>query len=154
MDQNVNQFRSVWDQTVTPVIYRNPKPREKNIVKLPYSVSNRAWLQQSGRVHPIWVPDKKYWEVPKSWFDDLVLRILKKYKKIYIIQPYNEMEKCAPACKNARGFECQCSCMGANHGAGDDGSWYDVNEAFSFRWRGAELACRLLTFSDSPPENR
>lgn len=29
-----------------------------------------------------------YWELPKSWFNDLVDRALQRYGKVYIIQPY------------------------------------------------------------------
>ncbi|MEP1497973.1 MAG: hypothetical protein ABJK50_20985, partial [Pseudophaeobacter sp.] len=62
-----------------------------------------------------------------------------------IIQPYREQEICARACQEALGHECQCSCMGANHGAGNDGSWFEVSDTFSTRWGDRELACRLLT---------
>jgi hypothetical protein len=33
--------------------------------------------------------------------------------------------------------------MGANHGAGNDGSWFEVSDTFSTRWGERELACRL-----------
>jgi hypothetical protein len=35
--------------------------------------------------------------------------------------------------------------MGEHHGAGNDGSWFEVSDAFSTRWQQRELACRLLT---------
>ena len=35
--------------------------------------------------------------------------------------------------------------MGANHGIGNDGSWFEVSDTFSTRWGERELACRLLT---------
>jgi hypothetical protein len=34
--------------------------------------------------------------------------------------------------------------MGANHGAGNDGSWFEVSDAFAFRWGDQYLACRLM----------
>ena len=68
-----------------------------------------------------------YWELPKSWFNDFVDRALQRYGKVYIIQPYREQEICARACQEALGHECQCSCMGANHGVGNDGSWFEVS---------------------------
>jgi hypothetical protein len=83
--------------------------------------------------------------LPKSWFNDLVDRALRLYGKVYIIQPYREQEICARACQEAQGHECQCSCMGANHGIGNDGSWFEVSDTFSSRWGERELACRLLT---------
>jgi hypothetical protein len=35
------------------------------------------------------------------WLNDLVERSLKRYKKAYIIQPFREQAKCAPACMYA-----------------------------------------------------
>jgi len=113
--------------------------------RLPYAETNRAWLQNGRRTRPIWVSSKQYWELPKAWFNDFVNRCLERYGKVYIIQPYREQEKCAPACLNATGHECECSCMGQNHGAGNDGSWFEVSETFATRWGNRQLACRLLT---------
>ena len=72
-------------------------------------------------------------------------RSLAEYGKVYVIQPYREQEKCSPACQNATGHECQCSCMGLYHGAGNDGSWFEVSDTFAARWGEQELACRLMT---------
>ena len=88
--------------------------------------------------------------LPKSWFNDFVDRALRRYGKVYIIQPYREQEICAQACQEAQGHECQCSCMGANHGIGNDGNWFEVSDAFSTRWGERELACRLLTARSWP----
>ena len=67
------------------------------------------------------------------------------YRRRAALQPYREQEVCARACQEAQGHECQCSCMGANHGIGNDGSWFEVSDTFSTRWGERELACRLLT---------
>jgi hypothetical protein len=91
-----------------------------------------------------WIDKHRYWELPKAWFNDFVDRSLSRYGKVYIIQPYREQEKCAPACQNATGHECQCSCMGEHHGAGNDGSWFEVSDTFATRWGDLHLACRLL----------
>jgi hypothetical protein len=48
------------------------------------------------------------------------------------------------ACLGAEKHECQCSCMGANHGAGNDGSWFEITDYFATRWGERSLACRLL----------
>jgi hypothetical protein len=69
----------------------------------------------------------------------------RRYGKVYIIHLYREQEKCSPACQNAAGHECQCSCMGRHHGAGNDGTWFEVSDTFATRWGKKELACRLLT---------
>ena len=126
------------------MIIRRTGKGEQHRLRLPFDSSNREWLRNDRRNAPVWRSDKKYWEIPKAWFNDTVERCLKRFGKVWIIQPYRENEVCAPACMNARGHECQCSCMGANHGTGNDGSWFEVNDAFAVRWNAKHLAARLL----------
>jgi hypothetical protein len=138
-------LKYVWAQELIPVVLRRTGKGERLRVRIPYAETNLRWLQNGRRMLPTWIASKKYWELPKAWFNDFVERSLAQYGKVYIIQPYREQEKCAPACQNATGHECQCSCMGLHHGAGNDGSWFEVSEAFATRWGNRELACRLLT---------
>jgi hypothetical protein len=142
---NEQRLRSVWNQTALPVALRHNEKGGELHVRLPYSAGNKEWLRDGRRAAPKWVADKKYWKLPKAWFDDFVNRALVRYGKVYIIQPYREQEKCSPACQNARGHECECSCMGQNHGTGNDGSWFEVSDTFSTRWGERKLACRLVT---------
>ncbi|WP_336079500.1 hypothetical protein [Thalassospira sp. CH_XMU1448-2] len=138
------RLKSIWNQGAIPVILRRGGKGQRLRLRLPFSVSNRLWLQDGKSTSPNWIADGKYWEVPKAWFNDLVNRALADYGKIYVIQPYREQEKCAPACWNAQGHECQCSCMGANHGAGNYGGWFVVSDTFATRWGDQQLACRLM----------
>ena len=144
MYSDAEKFRQVWNQTHTPIVLRSGGKGQSPRVRLPFSENNRAWLPNSRRRSPTWVARDGNWEIPKSWFNDFVQRALKRYGKLYVVQPYREQEKCAPACMNAGGHECQCSCMGANHGAGNDGSWFEVSETFATRWGDQQLACRLM----------
>ena len=114
------QLRQIWSQEAVPVLYRRG-PGNLLLARLPYDVTNRAWLQASGRKNPVWDAKARRWELPQAWFNNLVGRCLDKYGRVYIIQPYREQEKCAPACWAAQGEECQCSCMGVNHGASSPG---------------------------------
>lgn len=135
----------VWNQGEIPVALRRTGRGERLRVRLPESADSRVWLRNNRRRSPEWVGGgKAYWELPKAWFDDFVNRCLTKYGCVYIIQPYREQEKCSPACQNATGHECQCSCMGEHHGAGNDGSWFEVSETFACRWGENQLASRLL----------
>lgn len=135
---------SVWAQEDIPVVLRRTGKGQMLRVRLPFGPSNRQWLQGGRRITPTWNAAKRYWEVPKAWFNDLVERCLRVYGQIYVIQPYREQEKCSPACQNATGHECQCSCMGRYHGSGNDGSWFEVSDTFATRWGDQELACRLM----------
>ncbi|RUX33318.1 hypothetical protein EOA23_07250 [Mesorhizobium sp. M2A.F.Ca.ET.042.01.1.1] len=135
----------VWNQKRIPVAWRKTGKGEKLLVRLPYATNNRAWLGALGRVRPTWDQRQNHWKLPKAWFNGFVERSLSHFGKVYIIQPYREQEKCSPACQNAVGHECECSCMGEHHGAGNDGSWFEVSDTFATRWGSEEIACRLLT---------
>lgn len=135
----------VWNQKHIPVVFRRGGRGERLRIRLPYSADNRAWLQGERRTSAEWNAAERCWEVPKAWFNDFVREALARYGRLYIVQPYREQEVCAPACWNAVGHECNCSCMGANHGAGDSGGWFEVSETFATRWGERHLACRLMT---------
>jgi hypothetical protein len=148
-----NELRHIWKQENIPVIVRKGKGYKLRI-KLPNVGDDlgrrrkeQSFLQAArpnGR-QPAWLTQFAGWEVSQGWFSGLVERILDRFGKLYIIQPYREQEKCASACMNARGHECECSCMGANHGAGGPGAgWFEVSETFATRWGESHLACRLM----------
>lgn len=119
------------------------------MVKLPYSTDNRAWLRGDHRRQPAWNRKFRCWETPASWLDDLVSQLLYRFGRLYLIQPFRVQEKCAPACWRAQGFECECSCMGANHGSESSaGKWWVVSDTFALQWQGRELACRLIRKPD------
>src|SRR5690606_1987750 len=64
-------------------------------------------------------------------------------------------QKCAPACWNAEGFHCECSCMSENHGGGHPGgSWYKVSETFAVSWGAQRYSCRHLKIKGASPSAR
>lgn len=135
---------AVWNQTQIPVVLRRGGKGEKLRIRLPYASDNRIFLQSLGKHAPTWVADKRFWETPKAWFNSFVEKSLDKYRSVYIVQPYREQEVCARACMEAHGHECNCSCMGLNHGSGMHGSWFEASDTFATRWGDRQLACRLL----------
>jgi hypothetical protein len=138
------ELMRIWNQHEIPVILRRTGKGQLLRARLPYTEKNRSWLQDGRRTSPAWIATKRYWEIPKAWFNDFVERALRTFGQVYVIQPYREQEKCSPACLNAVGHECQCSCMGRNHGTGNDGSWFEISETFATRWGDQMLACRLM----------
>ncbi len=141
---DLDKIKRIWSQPVIPVIYRQAKGKPLSL-KLPYHADNRVWLQNGGRTKPKWDKERKHWVLPYAWLNRLVESTLHRWGKLYIIQPYRVQEKCAPACWNAEGYECQCSCMGENHGMGDPGGkWFVVDDTFATKWGEQEYACRLL----------
>ena len=144
-DPALSRFVHIWRQTQIPVVYQRQKGQQL-VVKLPYRWDNKHWLRGFGRTRPGWNSVYKTWNVPASWFEPIIRQALTRYGQVYVIQRHNESETCAPACWNARGIPCECSCMGAHHGAGHPGGrWYEVSETFAVRTWGRHLACRLIT---------
>lgn len=138
------EAREVWNNGKIPVILRRGGSKPVRL-RLPFSRTNRTWLKGGERKRePKWVLPEKFWELPASRFNELVRMILDRYGKVFIIQPYREKEICSPSCMNAVGFECECSCMGANHGMGNNGRWFEVSDAYAVRYGAQRLACRLL----------
>lgn len=109
---DAEQLTSIWNQRDIPVILRRTGKGELLRLRLPYAETNRSWLQNERRTSPAWIAGKRCWEIPKAWFNDFVERALATFGALYVIQPYREQEECSPACLNAVGHECQCSCMG------------------------------------------
>lgn len=143
-DNGEQKIRTIWNQKHIPVIYR--RGDGPLMIKLPYAVDNRIWIKGTKRNKPKWNSKYTCWETPKAWFNDLVTKILSRHKKVYVIQPYRKQEKCAPSCWNAKGHECQCSCMGEYHGTeGPNGNWLIISDTFATLWHEKELACRLIT---------
>lgn len=148
--------RGIWKQKQIqiPVIFRRGKGEPLRL-RLPPSPENpREWIRGDKRRQPQWDPKFKCWEVYHAWLNWLVERILHRYGRVYLIQPFRVMEKCAPACWNATGFECECSCMGENHGSGDGSGFHVVSETFAFRWQTREYGCRLIVLRQSAAGSR
>jgi hypothetical protein len=144
MEHRDPRVQKIWLQARIPVIYRQPHSQPV-IVRLPFATDNYSWLRGSNRHKPKWDAASQYWKTPVAWFDDLIARSLERYGKVYVLQLYKEQQKCAAACWNARGFHCECSCLGANHGSGHPGGrWHEVSDTFAFQWDSYKFACRLI----------
>lgn len=146
METDRQKIERIWKQTSIPVAFRPAAQGAKCMVKFPYRTDSKDWLKKGRRSRPKWNPTKKCWEIPMAWFNDFVERAMKEWGQIYIIQPYKRAEKCAPACMNATYHECECSCMGVNHGKGQHGNWMVVNDAFAVKYGQSELACRHVSY--------
>jgi hypothetical protein len=144
VNKDVKQATEVWSNKVVPVALRRGGSKPIRL-RIPYRKDNRAWLKSGKRKkEPVWIKEKEYWELPASRFNELVRMILDRFGSVYIIQPYREREVCASMCMHATGFECQCSCMGANHGSENSDGWFEVTDTFAVRFGETQLACRLL----------
>lgn len=85
----------VWNNGKIPVALRRGKSLPIRL-RIPFAADNRTWLKNGPRKHqPQWIKEGKYWELPASRFNEIVEMILDRFRQIYIIQPYREMEVCA-----------------------------------------------------------
>jgi hypothetical protein len=115
-------------------------------VRMPYDETNKIWLGEGRGFPPVWDRSHRCWLLSRSCFSELVERLLRRFCSAYVVQPYEEMEKCARSCWEARGLECECQCMGEYHGSEmPGGRWYEVSDTFALRWQNAGLRCALLT---------
>jgi hypothetical protein len=131
----------IWRNGTVPVVYK-PTGKQPLLVRLPFRQGNRDWILANGRKIE-WRSRWKAWQVPRSRFDGIVELALDRFGSCWLIQEYRPLEKCCPACWNAIGYECECSCLGANHGSGRELE-HVVNETFAFEWGEHKLSCRLL----------
>lgn len=139
------RLSEIWKQNDRPVILRRDGYHEKLRARLPGGEAERNWINSLGKSYASWIiSDPSYWELPKKRFNNFVNGGLERFGELYVIQPFREQEKCSPSCMDATGHICECSCMGEHHGAGNDGSWFEVSDAFATRWHDKHLACRLM----------
>lgn len=143
LSDNGERLRRILNQDQVPVLIRTARTGLR--VRLPFRKTNRAWLKGDRRTNPRWNRDRQFWMVPKAWFNAMVQQCLATFGMVYVVQPYREQEKCAPACWNALGDECQCSCMGEHHGSQSPaGRWKVVSDTFATQWMEKAVACRLI----------
>jgi hypothetical protein len=146
-----SKTEKIWNQQTRPVVLRRGAGRRPRI-RVPidredsdWIRSTRLWLHNVGGKPPTWNSAQSYWEIAAKRFNDLIGLLFSRYPQIHNIQPFLEQEVCASRCWNAQGHDCQCSCMGTNHGQGKFGAWLEVSDTFATRWGDQEMACRLLT---------
>ncbi|SDN96957.1 hypothetical protein SAMN04487951_110114 [Vreelandella arcis] len=145
MDWRDPRLRELWKQKNIPVVFRRSSP-DPLLLRLPYATDNFEWIRGDRRHKPKWNSQFSAWEVPVAWFDEITAKVLRRFGKAYVIQLYKKHQKCAPACWNAKGLHCECSCMGARHGTGHpQGRWHEVSDTFAFSWGPKQYACRLLS---------
>ena len=139
--QNLTRF---WSETRLPVVFQRQRPAPL-LVRLPFAPDNKVWLRNGGRRVPGWDKEHGAWEVPQAWFERTIKLSFKRYLACYVIQLHREKEVCARACWDAFGADCECSCMGVNHGSGQPaGRWYEIGDNFAVMWGVQRYSVRLL----------
>ena len=145
MARRQKPFSKIWFESPVPALFRPPKGQV--LVRVDKHPTNRC-LIKLGRNWPRWVEQRHCYQVPAAWFSKLAKVIVNEFGAVWIIQPFREKQICAPACRDAEGLVCECSCMGEFHGVNHAGNgWFEVSESFMVRYSSAQWACRLLKAS-------
>ncbi|QIP84515.1 hypothetical protein GLX30_11325 [Streptomyces sp. Tu 2975] len=95
-------------------------------------------LLLGGRVAHSWDPDRACWSVSKDHFIALTAGLLRRYGRISVGREFDSGEACNPSCRNARRYECTCSCRARNHGGGSWMRGWDVQGETTRRERGRD----------------
>lgn len=142
----VRKLEAIWKQKEVPVIFLKER-KGRPMIKAGDGEKDTVWIRDFGSSYGgSWQQKYNCWVVPKAWFTGITKKLLSIYGRVYVVQPFSENEKCCPACWNATGIECTCSCQGANHGSGQPaGKWYIVSDTFAAKRGDRHYGCKLIT---------
>lgn len=94
-------------------------PRGRLDVVMPYLYGNRDWLKGiCGRIRPEWNGQRQCWEVARAHFIRLVPALAARHGHCEVWIDHSKQTICTDTCRNATGWECDCSCLGRAHGGG------------------------------------
>jgi hypothetical protein len=98
-----------------PWVYRPVEGRVQT--KMPYGGSNRSWLHAhlGERIRPDY-EGNGVWAIARNHLQDLVDGLAGRFGRVDVILDFRTTERCDTRCRDARGDECTCSCLGENHG--------------------------------------
>lgn len=108
------------------------RPVEGQIgVNLPFATTNRDWLrEQLGAGIPYsWNKDKKLWMMSRKHLFTIVPAMASKHGSVEVYIDFKTTVKCDKRCRDAKGNECVCQCLGDNHKGGSLlTGWFEVGE--------------------------
>lgn len=148
---DVERMRSIWREGASPIVYGEGKgsPIKARVPINPEDpfemYTTRKWLRLNQSRIPAFNPRDRSWTLPRSWLSKVTDKILRHYGSVYLIEPLRDQRRCAPKCWDAKRHDCECSCLGENHGVGrPDRDWYEISETFAVKNGPKKMACRLL----------
>jgi hypothetical protein len=98
---------------------------------MPYRLGNRAWLHEElgDRVRPEWNRHDKRWELARQHMRVLVEALAQRFGSVEVSIDFRNGSRCDVRCRDAEGDDCDCQCMGENHGgAAYWRAWKEVGE--------------------------
>jgi hypothetical protein len=113
--------------------------------------SNREWFKdETGKaIRPWWIAGPKgwdgHWEIARQHFLTVARALAGRFGQVELVMDFNEHERCDRRCRDARGDDCTCTCMGINHRGGVYAGWVDVGETTLIRSAGVKRSTSTLT---------
>jgi hypothetical protein len=99
---------------------------------MPYAGrSNREWLREElgRRIRPEWNRAEGRWEVARRHLRALIEALVERFGAVDVYLEFSASEQCDVRCRDAKGDDCTCSCLGLNHrGAAYWNAWRPVGE--------------------------
>lgn len=117
------------------------------MVRISHPEDNRAWLgsiRTRGR-GLLWQREERHCECHSAWLAALAEVVLAHHCRVWLMQQFDCRAGCNESCITGRGLDCECGCLGRNHGAGLVDGWaqrIEANDACALL--GVVYACRLL----------
>jgi hypothetical protein len=124
---------------------RKMKDAKKSKVRLwmPYlpfddvSGGNRQWIKAVCGIksRPEYDKATRSWTIARSHFSELLDALLREFGPVDVFEDHSEFEVCNVSCMTAQGDECECRCLGINHGVDSDdpynsprSNWHIIDE--------------------------
>lgn len=99
-------------------------PRRGGIMaRFPYVKDNRKWLKDTCRVKsPEYDNNSKHWTLSRNSLRAVIAGSIDRFGGVELYRDVSALSKCDIRCQQARGYDCDCSCYGENHGT-ESGGW-------------------------------
>lgn len=87
-------------------------------VVMPFARGTRYWLREvcGPGTRPEWDRGRGAWLVARPHFRKVVEALARRYGSCEVLVDHNVASMCGAWCRDAEGDECDCACMGENHG--------------------------------------
>lgn len=112
-----------------------PTPSEAGrvVIWLPYARGTRGWLRSvcGTGTRPEFDRARKAWTVARPHFRRIVQAVADRYGSVDVYVDHTVRHACGAMCRNAEGDDCQCSCLGDNHG---NGRWHEGWQPVGDEW--------------------
>ena len=100
-------------------------------MQMPYRPDNRTWIHENLDVHvrPDWNKQARRWEIARPHFRSVVEALAERFGAVDVTIDSRSATKCDSRCRGAEGDDCECQCLGQNHGGAQyQRAWQEVGE--------------------------